>query len=147
MSWGEPPKSTFAIEMEKRERQRARDEARQATAAKRARTYTAADLKPYYEVDPNSGCWMWTGTFRRYSDGGREIPIVIRAGKHQMCGVAHNAQSRTIYEEHQGARLMATENVVGTCASNRGDRHACVNPEHHELRRGAGIMFSHEMIE
>ena len=147
MSWGEPPKSTFAIEVEKRERQRARDDARRVSAAKRARTYTAADLKAFYEVDPNGGGSMWTGPFRRYSEGGREIPIVTNAGKHQMCRVAHNAQSRTLYEEHQGARLMATENVVGTCASNRGDRHACVNPEHHELRRGAGIMFSHEMIE
>ena len=147
MSWGEPPKSTFAIEMEKRERQRARDEARQASAAERTRTYTAADLKPFYRVDPNSGCWMWIGEFRSYGDGAREVPIVIRWGKHKMCGVAHNAQSRTIYEEYRGARLLSTENVVGTCASNQGARHACVNPDHHELRRGAGLMFSHEMID
>jgi hypothetical protein len=147
MSWGETPKSTFAIEMEKRARQRAREEARQARASERSRTYTAADLARFYRVDEASGCWLWIGEFRRYGDGPREIPIEVGLGKHQMCGIAHNAMSRTIYEEYQGAKLKSTENVVGTCASNQGARHACVNPEHHELRRGAGLMFSHEMIE
>jgi hypothetical protein len=140
-------KSGFAQEMERRARQRAREDARQARAKQRSRTYTGEDLKAYYEADPETGCWMWIGEFRRYGDATREIPIIRGLGKHLMCGVAHNAMSRVLYEEHLGRSLKRDENVAGTCASNRGERHACVNPEHHTLRHGAGIMFAHEMIE
>jgi hypothetical protein len=148
MTWREEPKGEFTLAQEKRERKWAREDARRrARAEQQARTYTAEDLKPFYEVDSATGCWLWTGEFHSYGNGTREIPVEIKMGKHQMCGVSHNAMSRTIYEEYQGSKLKPTENVVGTCASNQGVRHACVNPEHHELRRGAGLMFAHEMIE
>lgn len=145
MSWEQ--KSGFAQEMERLARKRAREDARGARAEARSRTYTADDLKAYYHVDLATGCWLWTGEFRRYGDSTREIPIIRGLGKHLMCGVAHNAMSRVLYEEHLGRNLKADENVAGTCDSNRGLRHACVNPEHHTLRHGAGIMFAHEMIE
>lgn len=114
---------------------------------KRSRTYTAADLRPLYLIDPDTGCWMWTGLFRPYGSSTRDIPIVKGWGVHQVCGVAHNAQSRTVFEEQLGRVLRATENIVGTCASNQGGRHACIKPEHHVVRRGAGEMFGREMAE
>ena len=139
--------SGFAKEMERRARLRAREEARRARAEARDRTYTADDLRPSVEIDPSTGCWIWKGEFRTYGGSTREIPITRGLGKHAMCGVSHNAMSRVFYEEDLGRRLKRDENVAGTCESNRGVRHACVNPAHHELRRGAGIMFAHEMIE
>jgi hypothetical protein len=139
--------SGFAKEMEKRARARAREDARRARAEARSRTYTASDLRSNVSVDPATDCWLWTGEFRTYGGSTREIPISRGLGKHEMCGVAHNAMSRVFFEEDLGRRLQATENVAGTCESNRGVRHACVNPAHHELRHGAGIMFAREMIE
>jgi hypothetical protein len=140
-------KSDFAIEMERRARQAARDDARRARGEQRSRTYTGDDLRSLYRIDPATGCWLWTGDFRTYGDATREIPIGTGLGKHLMCGIAHNAMSRVLFEEHLGRKLKATENVAATCDSNRGVRHACVNPQHHVLRRGAGIMFAHDMIE
>ena len=148
MSWNsDEPKSSYGIELEKAARRAEREEAKRKRAEEGKKTYTARDLVSQYRVDEATGCWLWTGEFRRYGDGQREMPIMRGIGKHEMCGIPHNAMSRVIYEEHLGRRLKTTENVAGTCASNRGDRHACVNPEHHELRRGAGIMFAHEMVE
>ena len=140
-------KSGFAIEMERRARLAAREDARRAAAAQRSRTYTGDDLSASYNIDPGTGCWLWTGDFRTYGDATREIPISNGLGKHLMCGIAHNAMSRVLFEEHLGRKLKSTENVAGTCDSNRGVRHACVNPEHHVLRHGAGIMFAREMVE
>ena len=148
MSWHDEPKGEFTLAQEKRERKFAREEARRrAREEQQSRTYTADDLKRFYRVDSETGCWLWTGEFRSFGASTREIPIEIGMGKHKMCGVSHNAMSRTIYEEYRGSKLKPTENVAGTCDSNKGVRHACVNPQHHELRRGAGLMFSHEMIE
>ena|ERR1044071_3219704 len=140
-------KSGFALEMERRAKRRAREDARQERAEARDRTYTAADLQAHVQVDDATDCWLWTGEFRTYGASTREIPISRGLGKHAMCGVAHNAMSRVFYEEELGRRLKAAENVAGTCESNRGVRHACVNPAHHELRQGAGVMFAREMIE
>lgn len=140
-------KSGFALEMERRAKRHAREDAKAAREAERSKTYTGDDLKPFYELDPATGCWMWTGEFRTYGDGDREIPISRGIGKHKQCGIAHNAMSRVLYEEQLGRNLKATENVAGTCDSNGGVRHACVNPDHHELRHGAGVMFAREMIE
>jgi hypothetical protein len=144
---GSEHKSGFALEMERRARLRAREDARRARAEQRSKTYTGADLAPFYAIDPATGCWIWIGEFRTYGDGDREIPITRGLGKHVMCGTAHNAMSRVLYEEQLGRNLKATENVAGACESNRGTRHACVNPDHHELRHGAGIMFAREMVE
>ena len=140
-------KSGFAQEMERRAKQRAREDARRERTEARNRTYTADDLRARVQVDAATDCWLWTGEFRTYGGSTREIPISRGLGKHAMCGVSHNAMSRVFYEEDLGRRLKATENVAGVCASNRGVRHACVNPAHHELRQGAGIMFAREMIE
>jgi hypothetical protein len=145
MDW--EPKSSFGQAQEKAKRQWAREDAARKRAQERSKTYTGPDLQKWYSVDPESGCWLWTGDFRRYGEGSGEVPIARGIGKHAMCGVAHNAMSRVLYEEQLGRNLKTTENVVGMCASNHGDRHACVNPAHHELRRGAGIMFNREMIE
>lgn len=83
----------------------------------------------------------------QYGDSGREIPIIrIPGGRHRLCGIAHNAMSRTFFEERLGRPLTKNENVHGTCASNQGIRHACVNPEHHVIRRGAGEMFGRDML-
>jgi hypothetical protein len=145
MDW--EPKSSYGLAQEKARKQWEREEAARDRAARRAKTYTGADLKQWISSDSQTGCWMWTGEFRRYGDESREMPIARGIGKHAMCGVPHNAMSRVLFEEALGRNLRATENVVGTCPSNRGDRHACVNPAHHELRRGAGIMFAREMVE
>ena len=108
--------------------------------------YSAADLTHLYQVDSTTGCWIWRGEFRRYGDGGREIPIIrVPGGRHRFCGTSHNAMSRTLFEEDLGRALATNESVYGTCLSNQGDRHACVNPQHHEIRRGAGEMFGRDM--
>jgi hypothetical protein len=137
-------RSTYGIELEKQMRRAERDEKR---AARRSKTYTAADLRDQYNVDSETECWMWIGEFRSYTGESREIPIVRGYGVHQVCGTAHNAMSRPIYEEWSGRVLANDENVVGTCASNRrAHRHACVNPAHHQIRHGAGIFFDREML-
>jgi hypothetical protein len=108
--------------------------------------YSGADLRHLYRIDPSTGCWMWLGPFRSYGGSKRELPIVINMGsKHRLCGVPHNAMSRTFFEEELGRPLEAKENVHGVCATNKSNRHACVNPAHHEIRRGAGEMFGREM--
>lgn len=108
--------------------------------------YTGADLAHLYRVEPATSCWIWIGEFRTYGAGGREVPIIrVAGGRHRFCGTAHNAMSRTFFEERLGRTLTKNENVRGTCSSNEGNRHACVNPEHHEIRRGAGEMFGRDM--
>jgi hypothetical protein len=136
-------RSTYAIELEKRMRQAERAAHR---AERKSKTYAAADLVDLYEVDPLTGCWMWTGEFKQYTKDSREQPVITGFGVHAMCGVAHNAMSRPIFEEQLGRILASDENVAGTCQSNAGDRHACVNPAHHVIRHGAGIFFDREML-
>ena len=137
-------RSSYGIEHEKTMRRLERDEKR---LARRSKTYTAADMKHLYATDPKTECWIWFGEYRDYTqEGGREMPVVKGWGFHKMCGVAHNAMSRPIFEEHLGRVLKSTENVFGTCATNQGRRHACVNPAHHEIRHGAGIFFDREML-
>jgi hypothetical protein len=108
--------------------------------------YSASDLKHLYRVDVATNCWIWIGEFRTYGRSDREVPIIrLSGGRHRFCGVAHNAMSRVFFEEHLGRPLLKFENVHPTCVSSRGRRHACVNPKHHEIRRGAGEMFGHDM--
>lgn len=115
-------------------------------ASSTPKEYSGRDLTHLYRTDEMTGCWIWIGEFRTYGDSGREIPIIrIPGGRHLLCGISHNAMSRTFFEEHLGRPLTKNENVHGTCASNQGIRHACVNPEHHEIRRGAGEMFGRDM--
>src|ERR1051326_7876722 len=97
-------RSGFAQEMERRAKARAREDARLARAAERSKTYAGDDLKPFYEMDPATGCWMWAGECRTYGSGDREIPITRARGRHAMCGIAHNAMSRVFYEEQLGRR-------------------------------------------
>jgi hypothetical protein len=144
MEW--EPKSSFGASAKRAARRWAREDAARERAKQQSKTYSGADLRKWYSVDANTGCWLWIGEFRRYGEQSREMPIARGIGKHGMCGTPHNAMSRVLFEEDLGRILKPTENVVGICEANRGERHGCVNPAHHEIRRGPGIMFAREMI-
>jgi hypothetical protein len=141
--------STFAQEVARRTRIAERTERRARIQAEReSETYTADDLRSLYRIDPETGCWMWLGETRVYhldSGHGKAYPITRHRGAHTpvgfRCGVTHNAMSRVIFEEHLGRKLKANEDVYGTCQTNQGPVHACVNPEHHRLRHGGTLFF------
>jgi hypothetical protein len=97
-------------------------------------TYTALALtQSSVEVDPETGCWLWTGEFADDRNGpdSREYPVT--AGSHQMCGIAHMWVARPFMEEHLGRVLDPMETVRATCETNAGKRRPCVAPAHHRV--------------
>ena len=64
----------------------------------------------YISPEPNSGCWLWTGTVNRQGYG--------RWGKKSR--YAH----RLVYETRHGAI------PPGLCALHKCDNPCCVNPDH-----------------
>lgn len=90
----------------------------------------------YISEDLETGCWLWTGKYRRRGGTafgiGPERPYIPRV--HEMCGHEHFEVSRLLFEEAVGIVLNEqTDVVLSVCATNAGDRRPCVNPDHHEI--------------
>jgi hypothetical protein len=71
--------------------------------------------QPWYEVDPQTGCWIWQGAVNNNGYGIRTF-----GGKHQVCTAAH----RLYYEMLKGP--IPEGLVVDHLCNNR----RCVNPDH-----------------
>jgi hypothetical protein len=77
-----------------------------------------ASFEAKYQVDPDSGCWVWRAGFHRQGYG--------------MCGAYRKADDKTImitahrasWRLHRGA-IPSAGNIMHTCHNP-----ACVNPDH-----------------
>lgn len=105
-------------------------------------TVTMDDLWRFIDEDLDSGCWLWTGKYKRrgaesFADGdAAERPFLSRV--HEMCGHNHFEVARLVFEETIGVVLdMHLDVVYSTCSTNQGDRRPCVNPDHHDVRTAA----------
>ena len=72
-------------------------------------------LTSRYQIDPQTGCWLWTGTMMHCGYG-----QISRHGRNQP---AHRAMW-----EHQHGPIEGKLTIDHLCLNRR-----CVNPEHMEL--------------
>lgn len=86
-------------------------------------------FEKFYIPEPNSGCWIWTGTLHDNDDGyGR-----FKSGK--KLGLAHRASFR----------LFKGEIPVGMMVLHSCDLRCCVNPDH--LSIGDGPRNMQDMVD
>lgn len=75
-------------------------------------------FETYFQLEPNSGCWLWLGPYLTYRGG---YGVFNRAPNGYVTARAH----RVAWELYKDVKLTEEIHVLHSC-----DNSICVNPDH-----------------